>query len=454
MIPYTDGIHFNLELERSIIGSCLIEPAAYETICGIVSLDCFFHNETREVFEAMSKMWVEGYALDLVSISTYLYQKGTSKIQGKATGFYLAELTQNIVNISHLPTWCLMLKQIYAKREILKVTYIGAKMDKDPFEQAAEIEKTIRSIFEIKNADTWKDLSVIGIELLHHIEAVERGEIEYISTGIAELDKLNGGFRGGNLIVIGARPSVGKSALMGKIALANALKGKKVGIIPLEMDNKDVHARLVSLHSGIEHWKIDRAKFTERERQIVYQKISDMSELPIRMSDATDVNIIDIRMKAGQLKRQYGLDLLIIDYLQLIGTDKSKNKNREQEVAELSRGLKLLAMKENIPVIILAQLNRQSVGRQDKKPSLADLRESGAIEQDADGVMLLHRDDMVGILQDSSGNSTDGQADLIIAKWRNGATMTIKLGFDKQKMRFHELDEVSPSEYYQPTVDF
>lgn len=448
-IPYIEDLHYSKSLEQSIIGACVRFPEGYERVSNILSKDCFFYSHTNLLFGVLHDMWINGYPIDMLTVNDYLHEHKIKSLNGDTTAYYLMTVSEGIQHLNHLTYWAIKVREKYAKRELLKISYMGKMNDTDPFEQAALIEQTLKSVFEIKNYDDWKDASEVAYELLNHIENIEKNGEDFISTGIGELDKINGGFQRGDLVIIGARPSVGKSAFMGKIALHNALKNRQVALMPLEMPNKSVFARMASVQSGVEHWKINRAKLDDDAvRHLVFQTISDMSVLNISFCDNTDINISDIKLKVKSLKKKKGkLDLLIIDYLQLIGTDKNKNKNREQEVSELSRGLKVLAMQENVVIILLAQLNRKSEDRANKKPSMADLRESGAIEQDADIVMLLHRDEQAGIMTDAQGQSTDGQSDLICCKWRNGATVSIKLGFDKAKMKFYEYDNFKPQDY-------
>ena len=445
----TPNIHFNKEIEQTVIGCLLLERDAIEKLYNLIKPEMFFTAHTRLIAGVIYEMWDKGYPIDLVTVTDRLYQNSVFTIDDKNTGHYLTSLCDPICTNANLIYYAIRLREMFAKRELGKLSSFSE--DADPFEHAAFVERTIKGILEIKNTDDWKDLSFVGVELTEHIEQAKNGALKFKTTGIKELDNTNGGFRNGNLIVVAARPSVGKSAYMGKIVLMNAHMGYSVGVIPLEMSNKDVMSRMASHESGVPHWKIDRAEFDdEKQRDYVFQTISDMASYKIWMADDTDVNVTDISIKASRLQKKHGLDLLVIDYLQLVKTDKGKNKNREQEVAELTRGLKLLAMKLDIPIILLAQLNRESTKRSDKKPNLSDLRESGAIEQDADVVILLHRDDMSGIMQDEHGNSTDGQADILAVKWRNGACVSLKIGFDKQKMKFYEFDNHTSQGYTQP----
>jgi replicative DNA helicase len=241
------------------------------------------------------------------------------------------------------------------------------------------------------------------------------------------------------MVILAARPSVGKSALLGAICMYAAKQGKKVGIISLEMSNTELGARFAALETNVEYHKIFRNKMKEdRERDMVYNKLNELAHYPIKISDKTNVNVNDIRAKVAQLKSREGIDILFIDYLQLMETEEKKTYNREQEVAKMSRGLKLLAKEFEIPIIVLAQLNRESEKLTNKKPQLHHLRESGSIEQDADTVIFLHRDFKSGILHNEHGQSTEFEADLIIAKCRNGELREIKIGFDPPKMRFFD----------------
>jgi replicative DNA helicase len=229
---------------------------------------------------------------------------------------------------------------------------------------------------------------------------------------------------------------MGKSAMAGGIALAAAQAGKQVGFVSMEMPAHELFARMVSHHTGNNFKMIE----TPPDGQIdnVLQKVRTLAGLPLHFADDANLTIHDIRARAQQLKHQHGLDLLIVDYLQLIAEHGDSKRSREQQISAISRGLKMIAMSLQIPVIALSQLNRESEHRSNKRPTLADLRESGAIEQDADIVMLLHRDYRSGIEHDAQGNSTATQADLMIVKWRNGSCFDLKLHFNPETMRFGE----------------
>jgi replicative DNA helicase len=271
--------------------------------------------------------------------------------------------------------------------------------------------------------------------------AIEMSTRQKLFTGFSDID--NGlGFGPGDLIVIGARPSVGKTAFAGQIAANMAIKGSPVGFISLEMSTPQIAARLASIQTNIDYGDIWRELANEEsKRNAFYNNLaSRMQGLPIYVSDSTEANIRQIKVKTAKLIKEHGARCVIIDYLQLVPVDERKGQNREQEVSKLARACKLMAKELKIAVVLLAQLNRgvTSLKGSEKYPQLHHLRESGSIEQDADIVLFLHRDYAIGIMTDEDNNSTEDQADLICRKWRNGKLFHRKLKFNGPKMRFYE----------------
>jgi replicative DNA helicase len=282
------------------------------------------------------------------------------------------------------------------------------------------------------------------IELFKHREKMQT-QGPGMLTGLKRLDKTNGGFMNGDMIVLGARPSVGKSAFLGLLAMNMARNSKNVGIISLEMSNAKIAGRLAALDTGVDFATLYRGLAIDEKQQeaLYYQLANQTSQMPIYVSDKTQVSIPEIKAKAQKLKHKHGCDILFIDYLQLVDSTGAgnKNSNRENEVRMMSRGCKLMAKELDIPVVVLAQLNREVTARQgaDRYPKLSDLRESGSIEQDADVVAFLHRDWMAGLQIKEDGSSTEREADLIIRKWRDGEpNLMIPLDFDPPRMKFSE----------------
>lgn len=448
-----EGIHYAKELECAIIGACLIIPTAIGRIYGTLEAKHFYVPDAAKTFEVMSEMFDRSQPIDLLTVWESMVGKGTSlnwsNVYGDMNGdlskdiaAFLTNCTHAVTNDTHLEYWALLIQKMWKRREIEKITRSGINPDEDPKIEGYKINQQINEILGSEVKQDWYDLNDLYWNLLVHQNEIKTGKKSFITTGFKAIDKLNGGFSAGQLVVVGARPSVGKSALMNKIAFAIARQDKPVGIISLEMNNTEIAARLASIESETSFGVIYRNLFRdEAEHKIFYERVSQNSGLPIYVSDKTKVDINEIKSKAIKLKHKKGLSCLIIDYLQLVDSSGNKNYNREQEVARISRGLKMLAMELEIPVIVLCQLNRNVTGRKgkDRYPQLSDLRESGAIEQDADAVLMLHRDWMSGFeINPDSGMSTEKEADLLGVKWRNGATFHLELDFEPQQMKFME----------------
>jgi len=438
---YKPNIHYDKEMESAILGACLIDKFAFSRIRGIITKDCLYMDGNKIVFDAINEMWDESFPIDtLTVVSRIVRNKGIEELEGSNVPYYVTKLTNAVVSTANLEAHAFIIRQLYAERELLRIKHMPDDVRGDVVQRTQKIQDELFKLTQIKVTDDWKDISEVVVEVLEHMERVKDKDIIGIPTGFEEFDLITSGLCEGQLIVIAARPSVGKSAFLGSICVNAATLGKKVGIISLEMTNTEIGARFGSLVSDVAFYRIFRNKFDEdAERDIVYQKLSAMSELPIKISEKTNINIRDIKAKVSQLKSKDQLDILFVDYLQLLESDEGdKSYSREQEVAKMSRGFKLMAKEFKIPIVVLAQLNRQSESTATKKPQLHNLRESGAIEQDADGVIFLHRDWKSGILANSDGSSTENEADLIIAKWRNGELTDIKIGFEGDKMKFYD----------------
>jgi replicative DNA helicase len=441
---FKKNIDYDLDIEKSVLGIFTIEPNSFGSVYGILSADCFYDANHKAVYDLIERYWKDGGQIDLLTIAHQFHSQGKTDIGGQTVGFYLSGLSMNVVSSAHLRTWCLILRELYAKRIMHMATHGGITGD-NIFETAQKIQAEINKAFQVKATEDW-----VSGEKLHAMmsekmtKSAQEGN-SGISTSINKIDERNGGFKPGQMIVIAARPGIGKSALMGSIATNAATNGSTVGVISLEMPVVDIFSRIVSAETNVPFKSIDKnLLFDEAQKNLVYSKIATLSRLPIFFSETAQVSIFDIRAKAEQLQRRSGLDMLVIDYLQLIeSTGISKNSNRENEVSKISRGIKLLAMDLKIPVIVLAQLNRNVESRTGKSryPILSDLRESGSIEQDADVVIFLHSDFKSGHETDESGNSTESERDAIVAKWRNGESdLQVKLKFDGPTMKFSEID--------------
>jgi len=434
---FREGYEYDIMLESGVIGAILIEYTAFARTKGLIENDMFYSDFHKDIYQVCKEMFDNSIPIDLAIITREFYKRGLEK-KHKESAYKMSLITNTVASTAHLETHCLYLRELYIKRLVIEIKE-SANTDYDVLDAVRDIEERLKRARELKATNDWQEFGQILIDLKLKLDThVEDG----IKIGISEFDKIRGGLKPSEVIVVGARPSVGKTAFAGGIALKIAKDGKKVGIISLEMSNVQLTTRIISIISDIEFWKIDQSKlYNSYEVDKLNKSIDENYSLPIFMSEKTGVTISDIRAKAMKLIYKNSLDVLFIDYLGLVEPESNKNRNREQEVSAMSRGLKLLAMELNIPIVVLAQLNRASDLRGGhSKPRLSDLRDSGSIEQDADVVLFLHSDYKAGVLENQSGQSTEFERDLIVAKYRNGETKDIKLGFEPKKMMIYDLE--------------
>lgn len=443
-MEFKKGIHFSQELESAILGACLLEKEALGRIYGTIEEECFYFESHKTVFAVLKKMYQEGIMIDILTVSDYLLRvKKVEILQNYDVIYFITSLTNWVVSTAHLEFHSYIIKQMWMEREVMRLTLGGVQGD-NVQEQIKTINQKLQSLQQKATEHDWQDMTQLMVDLYRHQEEMKLTKGIGKPSGIGSLDRENGGFQNGQLIVVGARPSMGKSALVSGMAIEMAKRNSTIGIVSLEMSNTEIAARLAAYDTDTDFNVVYRGLYKDMEEtHRLYNKIGNStSTLPIYVTDKTKVNIPEIRAKAEKLKALHGLDCLMIDYLQLVSAiGGSYTKNRENEIAEMSRGCKIMAKEMNIPVILLCQLNREVTKRKggDRYPQLSDLRESGAIEQDADVVMFLHRDYLMGIEVDENGTSTEKQADLVVRKWRNGkSNFIIPLDFDPPKMKFTE----------------
>lgn len=444
----TKGVHYSEEIENAILGACLLESDAFGRTFGLLEKQHFYSKPNSIIYEAIAEMYNEGISIDILTVWDYLLNiKKVIELNNNNTAYYLTKVTRDVVSSAHLEYHSFIIKRMWMERELIHLTHGGLLLDGDVHTQIFQLNRAIEKINNGQYQKEWFDMKDVMLDLAKHQDEMLTTKGKGLPTGISKLDEENGGLFPGQLVVIGARPSVGKSAFMGQMAISMAKQGKKVGIVSLEMNNNEIAARLSSIETHTDFKTIFRNLFEdENSRKKWYDKLNNLVNIPIYITDKTNVSAAVIKAKAQKLKHEIkGLDCLFIDYLQLVSSEgESKNRNRENEVSQISRMCKLIAKELNVPVIILCQLNRDVTKRTGKNryPQLSDLRESGAIEQDADVVMFLHRDWTLGIEEymfDENGNSTKNHADLIIRKWRNGeSNLHIELEFDAPKMKFIE----------------
>ncbi len=444
--------------EDCVLGACILHGTESLVLAKqyIKTIDIFYQEDNKTIWSEMCKMYDEGTPIDILLLHRELIKNhGFYSYSNEKWLSLIISITRDVVEDAHLSHWCLSLVEDYIER--LGETALNVSNGLSSFEKAKQIDKLSKSATEFKNIEDWADMSQMGLELMDRRERIRKGEIFGIKTGFRDFDLLTGGLESG-LIVIAARPSMGKTAFATSLAVKIASQSQAVGIVSLEMPKIQLAGRIISILSKEAFWRVFRNVHNGNNEVQVDKTILDSCSLPIYVSDQSKVNMSDIRYKTEKLIRTKNAKCVIIDYIQLINTsdDEMRAKSREREVAKLSQGLKAMSKDLNIPVIILAQLNRDS--EKSDGPSrpgkLSQLRESDAILADADMGIIVDRPFKRGEVTDANGQSTENRASIIIEKYRNGATETINLDFDQELMMFMNAGDYGQNNNFSQHTDF
>jgi replicative DNA helicase len=428
----------NLEAEQSVLGSVLLEPEALSRVLEVMTGDDFYREAHRKIFASMLDLYRKGTPVDLITLTEILQNKGQLDEIGGAS--YLTSLADAIPSAIHVDVYARIIREKSILRRLInRATEIASKgysFTGDAEDLLDEAEKSIFAICEDKINPQVYPLSLVIKESIGTIEqSFDRKEmVTGVPTGFTQLDKLTSGFQNSDLIIIAGRPSMGKTAFALNIA-RNAAVDHEVPVVvfSLEMSRQQLALRLLCSEAKVDSYKVRSGFFGEPEWTRLTTAAGVLSEAPIFIDDSATMTVLQMRAKARRLKSEQSLGLVVIDYLQLMkGRDGSER--REQEISEISRSLKALAKELNLPVIALSQLNRRPEGRDDKKPVLADLRESGAIEQDADLICFIFREEMY-----EENSKHKGIAEILLRKHRNGPTGSVPLKFFNEQTRFENL---------------
>lgn len=431
-----------VDLEQAVLGACLIDRAAFSAICDLLTPDSFFVRAHAEIYRAFISLTAAGEPIDLLTVSERLKtEKSLKSVGGSA---YLAEMSNRVASSANIEYHARIVAQKHILRRLIETAeglQSQAYGDKDPFEVLAGAQK---DLFELTNFSGKNAVSAAqaGVDVLGQIARAMRKTdgLVGVPSGFRRLDESTGGWQAADLVIIAARPGMGKTAF----ALCNALNAAKAGvpvaIFSLEMSTSQLYKRLVAMETGISSNRIQRGLLSEDEHRRCEAAVASLSELPIYIDDSAGLSAFALSAKARRLKASYQVGLIIVDYLQLMSGD-ARGASREQEVSGISRSLKGLAKDLGCPVIALSQLSRAVESRPDRRPRLSDLRESGALEQDADIVAFLYREDYYESVAEN------GQTELLIEKHRNGSLDTIGLHFEKDTTKF---SDPSVSTFYQP----
>ena len=442
----------NKEAEEAVLGSIFLDPSVLPDIIEEIRWEDFYYEKNRIIFKCMEDLFDRGIPVDTVSVLENLRQsKLLEKIGGEETIIYLAQIVPTTANVMYytqiIKEKALMRALINASSEIVDaVRTIG-----DAQEVLEYAEKRIFSITEARATRTYELLSNVMHDVFVQIEDLknraQKGEGELVTgipTGFKQLDKISSGFHRSELVIIAARPSMGKSSFAANLATQMALKyDVPVAIFSLEMSKEQLANRILCSEAMVDLQKVRTGQISDEEWERLVQAAGDLSKSKLIFDDEPDLTPRLLRAKARRMKREYGIEVIFVDYLQLM-TSRSRNyESRQQEITEISRSLKLLARELKITVVALSQLSRAVEQREDKRPRLSDLRESGAIEQDADLVMFLYRDAYYKRKKESEDKmilNEPHEAELIIGKQRNGPVGTLKLMFNPKLATFYEID--------------
>ena len=439
-----------VELEEAVLGALMLEKDSIIAVQEFITPEAFYTEEHRLIYKAIEELSMELKPIDLYTVSEKLRQ--TRKLTSVGGASYLAQLTQKVGSAAHIEFHSKIIAQKYVQRELIRA---ATEIQKKAYDESMDVTDLIDlaegEIFKVSEGhvkrDVQKSRDIITKTLQVIEEASKReGGFSGVPTGFTHLDRLTLGWQPSDLIIIAARPSMGKTAFVLSLARNVAVDFEKgVAFFSLEMSAEQLMMRLIVGESGLDSRDVRNGQLTPDQWKHLETSIKPLAAAPLFIDDTPALSIYEFRSKARRLKTQYDIQLVIIDYLQLMtAAVDTRGGNREQEVAMISRSLKAIAKELNIPIIALSQLNRSVESRGgNKRPQLSDLRESGAIEQDADLVAFIHRPEYYGLMTDEDGTPTQGMAEIIVAKHRNGAVDTIKLRFRKEQAKFMDYDDIS-----------
>jgi len=433
-----------VELEKVVLGALMLEKDAYSYVSEILTPECFYVQAHQNIFGAIVDLAIEQKPVDMLTVMEQL--KKREELEAVGGAFYLSQLTSTVASTVHLEFHARIIAQKYLARELISYT---ARIQEQAFDESQDVEDLMQEaegkLFEISQQNVKKDATQINPIINEAVQLIQKAAnqkegLSGVRSGYHGLDKITSGWQKSDLVIIAARPAMGKTAFVLSMAKNMAVDFEiPVALFSLEMSNVQLVNRLIINVCELPGDKIKKGNLDDSEWEQLDYKIKDLYDAPIYVDDTPSLSVFELRTKARRLVREYGVKCLIIDYLQLMNASGMKFGSREQEVSMISRSLKGLAKELNIPIIALSQLNRGVEARQGaegKRPQLADLRESGAIEQDADMVCFIHRPEYYKITEDANGNSLIGLAEIIIAKHRNGATGDVKLRFKSEYAKF------------------
>ncbi len=436
-------------LESAVLGALMLEKDALTAVIDILRPESFYRDANREIFLAIKALFSKSEPIDILTVTHEL--RSTGKLDPAGGAFYIANLTERVNSAANIEAHARIVSEHAIRRALLLV---ASEIERDGYDETVDVfhfmDRIQQSLFDVSESyirKNFTNMSALAALFLKDLDAKKdhKDGLTGVASGFSNLDRVTSGWQKSDLVIIAARPAMGKTAFVVSAARNAAVDFKQpVAIFSLEMSSLQLMSRLVSSEAELESEKLKKAQLAPYEWEQLNQAIRRLEEAPIFIDDTPALSILELRAKCRKLKAQHDIQLVIIDYLQLMTADtggKNKGGNREQEIALISKSLKSIAKELNVPVIALSQLSRAVETRGgDKRPQLSDLRESGSIEQDADMVMFLYRPEYYNITADEAGNSTIGLGEVIIAKNRNGSLDTVGLRFIGKYTKFTDFD--------------
>ncbi|MEQ8624081.1 MAG: replicative DNA helicase [Vicingaceae bacterium] len=439
------------DLEEAVLGAMMLEKEAVNTAIDILQPRSFYKESHEKIFKVIQELFEKSEPIDILTITNALKSKGELEVVGGP--YYITQLTNRVASAANIEFHARIIAQKYIQRELIR---ISTEIITDAYDETTDVftllDRAESGLFGVTEGNIRKNYDSMSTLIRSAIKQIEQakgheGNVIGVPSGFTALDRMTSGWQPSDLVILAARPAMGKTAFSLSLARNAAVEFQKpVAVFSLEMSSLQLVTRLISSESELSSGKLRSGNLRNDEIEQIHAKITDLAEAPIFIDDTPGISVFELRAKARRLKSQHDIQLLVVDYLQLMtaGSDGSKGGNREQEISTISRSLKSIAKELNIPVIALSQLSRAVESRGgDRRPQLSDLRESGSIEQDADMVMFINRPEYYGLTEDEEGNSTLGIANIIIAKHRNGAVGDVQLKFTSELAKFSDLNSHS-----------
>lgn len=440
-----------IDVEEAVLGALMLERDAYVTVADIIDTDSFYKEEHRKIFEAIKYLSTHEKPVDLLMVTQQLKDQNELDVVGGP--LYITQLTSRVASAAHIEFHARIIAQKYIQRELIRVSSeIQGKAYDDNMDVDDLIDFSETALFKVAEGNIKKEtlpIKPILKEAAMLIEEASKREdgLSGVPSGFTALDRMTSGWQKTDLVIIAARPAMGKTAFVLSMARNMAVEHKKpVAVFSLEMSSVQLVNRLIAAETELGSEKIKNGRLADWEWEHFNRKLNVLEDAPLFIDDTPALSIFEFRAKCRRLKMQHDIGVVVVDYLQLMTAGDAGRGSREQEVSMISRSLKAIAKELDIPILALSQLNRSVESREGKRPQLSDLRESGAIEQDADLVLFIHRPEYYGITEDENGNSLLGVAEIIVAKHRNGSVGDVQLAFKKQQVKFADLETVIPEE--------